>query len=143
MVHTTPYSVVHSDEYADTRSPRRATARLPEQQNEPTARSCAGEQRVTWLPKTDIRLRCDPRVACAPGSEAGVGEERAFTRRPCSGRHGSSEYEVSTVGLDLRDAEGLDMVEAVGRQPVQPNAVGVGVGVDDLVEVMESVRFAR
>lgn len=39
------------------------------------------------------------------------------------------------VGLDLCDAEGLDVVEAVGGQPVQPDAVGVGV--DDLVEIMK------
>lgn len=39
------------------------------------------------------------------------------------------------MGLGLCDAESLDVVEAFGGQPVEPDAVGVGV--DDLVEVME------
>jgi hypothetical protein len=87
---------------------------------------------VTELLNADIQLRCDPRVACVLPVPKQAGGTRTH---PPGGRPGQSEYEVSTMGLDLCDAESLDVVEAVGRQPVEPDAVGDGV--DDLVKVME------
>ncbi|WP_153183197.1 hypothetical protein [Streptomyces sp. E5N91] len=55
-------------------------------------------------------------------------EELAFARRPCCEHHAAAEYEVC-------DAEGSDVVEAVGRQLVEPDVVSVGV--DDLIEFVE------